>query len=392
MGTTVNGIYLPALGEGVGGVPNNDWGDEVNDNFLRLGDIGINAAAFGTDVTAINSAIAALPSEGGRVLVPYQSGGWNCDTSIVINKGGVELIALGPPGFQNTTGVVNLNAVTGLTGPLLDIGGAAVSENRGPIIRGFTFRRSSGTSEGAIRCRGHLNLVLDNPDIQGWSSAGNYAIKLAAGTVGTQWATIFNPRIRDCMQGFVSSWANGVNVFGGFVSLTNVNPPTVGSVGAMLYEGDSWHFWGTAFNNYETYFKTYGANPDTSTNTSSGSHGFFGVRLEKSSTQGGVGFDINGFDSANRCREIRVVAPQMTNLSTGFLLGEWALRNRLIAPNMNSVATPYNIHATAETTTSHFKLQTTKPIVSGSRGGNAALASLLTALSSYGFITDSSSA
>jgi hypothetical protein len=30
-----------------------------------------------------------------------------------------------------------------------------------------------------------------------------------------------------------------------------------------------------------------------------------------------------------------------------------------------------------------------KPTVTGSRGGNAALASLLTALASYGFITDS---
>lgn len=34
----------------------------------------------------------------------------------------------------------------------------------------------------------------------------------------------------------------------------------------------------------------------------------------------------------------------------------------------------------------------TKPTVSGSRGGNAALASLLTALANYGLITDSTSA
>lgn len=33
-----------------------------------------------------------------------------------------------------------------------------------------------------------------------------------------------------------------------------------------------------------------------------------------------------------------------------------------------------------------------KPVVSGSRGGNAALASLLTALATYGLITDGTSA
>jgi Pectate lyase superfamily protein len=69
MGTIVNGVYLPSDGE-------SGWGDEVNDNFRRLGDVGVNVKAYGAvgngsmdDTTAIGNAIAAVP-EGGTVFFP----------------------------------------------------------------------------------------------------------------------------------------------------------------------------------------------------------------------------------------------------------------------------------------------------------------------------------
>jgi len=63
-------IYLPALGE-IG------WADEINANFERLGELAFNVKAFGAvgdgatdDTAAIQAAIAALPSSGGKVYFP----------------------------------------------------------------------------------------------------------------------------------------------------------------------------------------------------------------------------------------------------------------------------------------------------------------------------------
>ncbi len=73
-----------------------------------------------------------------------------------------------------------------------------------------------------------------------------------------------------------------------------------------------------------------------------------------------------------------------------FYLGNGASKNVYIAHNASSAA---YVCSNASASLGFFKgsSATTKQTVTGSRGGNAALASLLTALAAYGLITDSSS-
>lgn len=59
--------------------------------------------------------------------------------------------------------------------------------------------------------------------------------------------------------------------------------------------------------------------------------------------------------------------------------------------NRNAAGIPLCIYA-ADGTTKLFEVQPTRPTVTGSRGGNAALASALTALASLDLVTDSSTA
>lgn len=183
MGSTVNGIYVPDVGE-------SGWGPNVSNNMRRLSELVINADAFaGNDSAKIQAAVTAAPSTGATVFMPGRT--WNITTGItdagktikfqgagpratVLQGSGITILSISAGGTGNNTGGSGVEDLQILGSPSnastvgLEITNGANAAVRWNLRHIFVI--GTATTGIGIRTIFGLEGVFDDVDVEQWST------------------------------------------------------------------------------------------------------------------------------------------------------------------------------------------------------------------------------
>ncbi len=247
MGSSVNGIYVPDVGEGA-------WGPSVSNNMRRLADRGHNVKAYGAvgdgatdDRAAIQSAITAAEAEvGGRVVFP--KGNYIVNSALTL-AGSVRLSGAS----AKTTSITGTFA-----GPVLS---KSTGTNNNVIIEDLRFvngHNASGTCvslQGTLapsavwRCAfaGRVGLILAPDCFTMMVAECQFStVPQLADSIGisiTNHANIYSCDITAFKKGIYST-AVGFNIMGGRIEVNEIGIEIdglgTGTITGLTFEGNDY--------------------------------------------------------------------------------------------------------------------------------------------------------
>ena len=388
----INADNLNTLQEAVGFV-------NVKDRSLTDG--GANGDGTTDDRAAIQSAIDALPARGGVIYFPAGTYKINASGGVglnLTNKDSVTFLGELGSSFNEAIGGSGTEIVCGSSSMTLILCEPGSIKQRGPRFKGINFGSDQASCK-LVRIVKTNNWSFEDCRFGG-NGSGLIGIELDLGTSGdNNWNTLINCKFSwgasvgtsaiaiNAIECGMHMYACTFNLNTGMIGLKIGKAQSVhatncywtgatSTTGYAIYcEGGSCHFIGCNFENFggDTTNPSVkivdGAEPPQGKNNKViGCH--FG--------SGTVGIEIGASCNNNVCIG--------NTFSTTTSITDSGSSTTIIHPDEVKLA-PWS-----GSKTSFFgNSPATKQTVTGSKGGNAALASLITALATYGLITDSSS-
>jgi hypothetical protein len=286
-------------------------------NVLHYGAVG--------DGAAIQAAIDALPSEGGKVVIP--AGEWDIADGLVTSQANLILVGAGATGQSDTLGIGGtiLNVASGEVG--FTFGDGASSLFAGPLLRGLSFKAESGAT-GGVWLRRTNNWLMDNVICDGFSGASSYGFHSdGAGNVN-QYGTFRDCSANNCKIGLELTESNGITIFGGIFDGNDNGGavPADSTVGIRVSTGDTLKLFGTRIQYYDTGASLLGG----------AFHDLHGVRIEGCTTCLSITADYCSVFGGTFNNTI------IGGGGTGIAVAAGADRTTLMPQYITAVATPIN--------------------------------------------------
>jgi hypothetical protein len=372
---------------------------------FNVKDFGAVGNGTTNDAAAIQAAIDAASAVATGATVEFPPGFYKINTGLTLTAPNVRLVGLGGPGHMGISGsfsgrsyatAVIHSDTAGLV--LLTIGTTATTDWRGPTIENLTFNDSSAgnsTIAGAILVQRMNNGVIRNCGFNRISAG--YGIKTNATSGNPQYWTIERANMLACLTGIdmrspSSDWVIRDCVIWG-----------AGSSGPGVVAGS----FGMRLNGTAKVFGTSVQYNDIEIEVGGDHNQLIGCTIEAAGANTAPAPSV-GVDVISGANNVVDVEAANTHLYTVNPVRIAAAATGTVVRNYRATGAPAVPIADSGVNTSHTSLPAgnkfagnmgfygtppiAKPTVTGSRSGNAALASLLTQLAALGLVTDSSTA
>jgi len=210
-------------------------------------DYGAVADGSTDDATAIQNAIDAISSPGGKVFFP--AGTYRIATGLVLSDAGTELCGEGHPGCTNSNGTSVLLVDDGETGISANVGGAQI--NRGFVIRNLCLQQAASTGGGdgiVIASSGHN--IIEDVCCRYFEAGAGLVIDGESNTAIC--SVIRNFSTGHCKYGvhLTGTSPNSTRMFGGYI----VGGLIANSIGIWVETGDGFRAHGVSVDTCATAF------------------------------------------------------------------------------------------------------------------------------------------
>ena len=223
--------------------------NERQDGVFNVLDFGAKGDGTTNDYTAIQAALDAIPSTGGRVFFP--AGTYLLNSGLSTSTANMELYGVGGQGQDSSLGhgATRFTIASGVVGFTFNPS-AASSLFKGPVLRNLYFTGASGATGGILLNRVN-NYLLENVVCADFTTGYGFHHN-GTGNVN-QYGKMIGCGAHQCQVGNKQTLTNGLQILGGyFDGAGNASSPVAGSTGIQIISGDTTSCVGVVVQGYET--------------------------------------------------------------------------------------------------------------------------------------------